>query len=141
MLYRITQQSLQPFSNDLISMSLTGEQLYTLFNQQWSTQPDGSERYRPLQPSGIRITWDGRRPLGDRIVALALADGTPIDRAARYSVTVNSFLAGGGDAFTVLTEGADRVTGPVDVEALVEYVEELPRPFAASVEGRIVRAE
>lgn len=50
-------------------------------------------------------------------------------------------MAGGGDSFSVLTEGADRVTGPVDVDALVEYVEQLPRPFSAGTEGRIARVE
>ncbi len=37
-------------------------------------------------------------------------------------VTVNSFLASGGDGFSVFAEGTDRVGGPPDVEALVEYL-------------------
>jgi 5'-nucleotidase len=122
-------------------MTLTGEQLFALFNQQWSGQPDGSERYRPLQASGIRVAWDGRRPRGDRIVSLALEDGQPIDRAVRYSVAVNSFMAGGGDGYTVLEQGADRQTDGVDLDGFVEYVEQLSQPFGASVEGRITRVD
>jgi 5'-nucleotidase len=133
--------SIQPFGNDLVKMTLTGEQLYLLFNQQWSIQPDGSERYRPLQVSGLRVTWDGQRPFGDRIVQLVLSDGRPIDRAASYSVTVNSYMAGGGDALAALPEGTERQTGPVDVEAFVEYVEQLPRPFNSAVEGRVTRVD
>ena len=38
-----------------------------------------------------------------------------------YRVTVNSFLAGGGSGFSVLTEGTDRVGGIIDVEALEAY--------------------
>jgi 5'-nucleotidase len=34
---------------------------------------------------------------------------------------VNSFLAGGGDGFTVFTEGTDLVGGPVDLDALLDY--------------------
>jgi 5'-nucleotidase len=41
----------------------------------------------------------------------------------------------------VLTEGANRVVGPVDLEALVSYIESLPQPFSASIEGRIQRAD
>jgi 5'-nucleotidase len=86
------------------------------------------------------VTWDGRRPRGDRITALALDDGRPIDRAGRYRITVNSFLAG-GDGFTVLAAGAEREVGPVDLDALVEYVEQLLQPFSARTEGRISRSD
>jgi 5'-nucleotidase len=133
--------AIQPFGNDLVTMSLTGEQLSTLFNDQWGVEQDGSERYRPLQFSGLRVTWDGRRPMGERIVQLALGDGRPIDRGASYRVTVNSFMAGGSDPYAVLAEGTERETGVVDVEAFVEYVEQLGRPIDSTVEGRITRVD
>ena len=34
-----------------------------------------------------------------------------------YRVTVNSFLADGGDGFTILRDGTDRVGGGVDLDA------------------------
>ena len=46
-----------------------------------------------------------------------------------------------GDNFTVLTEGKNRVVGPVDLDALVDYIEALPQPFTAAVEGRIQRVD
>jgi 5'-nucleotidase len=133
-----TLYAVQPFGNDLVKMTLTGDQLYALFNQQWTLQADGTERYRALQVSGIRVTWEGARPAGERIVALELPAGTPVDRAASYTITVNSFMADGGDGFVVLREGRDRETGPVDLDALIEYVEGLGGPVTASQEGRIV---
>ncbi len=132
--------TVQPFGNDLVGMTLTGEQLYAVFNQQWSKQSDGSERYRPLQVSGLVVAWDGRRPLGDRVVSISAA-GRPIDRAARYSVATNSFLAGGGDGFTAFTQGADRRIDRTDLDALVAYLEQLPQPFGARLEGRITRVD
>ena len=40
-----------------------------------------------------------------------------------YSVTVNSFLASGGDNFRVFKEGtASRDTGKVDLQAMVDYM-------------------
>jgi 5'-nucleotidase len=56
-------------------------------------------------------------------------------------VAVNSFIAAGGDNFTVLRDGADRVVGPVDLDALVQYVGGLAQPVRAAVEGRIVRLD
>lgn len=124
--------AVQPFGNDLVKMTLTGEQIYRLLNQQWQ---EGRTRF--LQISGLTYTYDESRPWGDRILEVRLPDGRPIDREARYTVTVNSFLAAGGDNFTVLTEGTDRVVGPVDLDALVEYLEQMSGPVTARIEGRI----
>lgn len=127
--------NVQPFNNDLVTLKLTGDQIRRLLNQQWQ------EGYtRMLQISGLTYTWDGSKPVGERIVELHKSDGTPIEADAVYTVTVNAFLADGGDNFTVLTEGTDRVVGPVDLDALVDYVKELPQPFSAQIEGRIQQA-
>jgi 5'-nucleotidase len=93
-----------------------------------------------LQISGLTYKWDASRPAGDRVVELKKADGTPIEPEQTYTVTANSFLAGGGDGFTVFNEATDKVVGPLDLDALVEYVKQLPQPFSAAIEGRIQRA-
>ncbi len=48
--------------------------------------------------------------------------GAVVDPAATYRITVNSFLADGGDGFTVLAEGTNRVIGGLDVDALAAYL-------------------
>jgi 5'-nucleotidase len=128
--------TIQPFGNDLVSMDLTGAQIKTLLEQQWQ----GQTFPRILKPSGLRYTWDNARPVGDRVTQILKADGTPLDPAVIYRVTVNSFMAAGGDGFAVLPQGTNRVVGPVDLDALVEYVESLPQPFSVAIEGRIVRS-
>ena len=45
----------------------------------------------------------------------------PVDPAAPYRVTVNSFLADGGDRFFVLREGTDRAGGDLDLDAFEAY--------------------
>lgn len=126
--------TIQPFGNSLVRMDLTGQQIYTLLNQQWLNQPFP----RIMQISGLTYTWDNNLPIGNRIVEVR-KDGMPIDVAASYSVTVNSFMAAGGDNFTVLPQGLNQVGGPVDLDALIAYVQGLPQPFSALIEGRIVR--
>ena len=64
--------------------------------------------------------------------------GTPLDLAAVYTVTTNSFVAAGGDNFTVLTQGRGReVVGGSDAEAFVEWVERQAPEFCVTIEGRI----
>jgi len=63
---------------------------------------------------------------------LAAADDGPIDRIVDhgvvqhptklYRVTVDNYLASGGDDFSVLPQGTDRVGGPQDIDALVAYL-------------------
>ena len=125
--------TIQPFKNSLVKMELTGQQIYDLLNQQFAPYQTHD---RILQISGLSYTWDASRPDNDRIVEIRQG-GTAIDRTATYTVTVNSFLAEGGDKFSVLTKGTNRVMGPVDMEALVAYVKKLPQPFTAAIEGRI----
>lgn len=129
--------AIQPFANDLVSMDLTGVQIKTLLEQQWI----GQSYPRLLKPSGIRYSWSASRPVGNRVIEMRDAGGAPINPAATYRVTVNSFLAGGGDNFTVLTEGKNRVVGPVDLDALVDYIEALPQPFSGRLEGRMERVD
>ncbi len=126
--------TIQPFGNSLVRMDLTGQQIYDLLNQQWTNQPFP----RILKTSGMTYTWDNNRPVGDRIVEVR-RNGSPIDREATFSVTVNNFMAAGGDNFTVLLQGRNQVGGPLDLDALIAYIQALPQPFSAAVEGRIVR--
>ncbi len=126
--------NVQPFNNTLVEMTLTGDQIYRLLEQQW--KEDDADI---LQVSGLTYTWDASAPIGEKVVpgSVATEDGTAIDPAAAYSVTVNSFMAAGGDGFTVLTEADDQVTGPVDLDALVDYLEALDGPVTAPATDRI----
>ena len=116
--------SVQPFYNNLVTMTLTGAQILQLLEQQWTGQVSA----RLLQVSqGFAYTWDAARPLGQRLVpGSATLDRKPLDPAASYRVTVNSFLAGGGDSFPALKAGTDRRTGMMDVDALERYVQANP---------------
>ena len=126
--------TVQPFGNSLVKITLTGQQIYTLLEQQWAGQPYP----RILKTSGLSYTWDAAAPAGSRIVSIH-RNGIPIDPAASYTVTVNSFIADGGDNFSMLREGLNRVIGPVDLDALIAHVRALPQPFTATVEERIKR--
>lgn len=109
--------AVQPFGNSLVKMNLPGQRIYDLLNQQWANQPFP----RILKTSGLTYIWDNNRPANDRIVEIR-KNGTLLDRSANYTVVVNSFLAAGGDNFTVLLQGTNQVGGPVDLDALIVYI-------------------
>ncbi len=109
----------QPFRNQLVTLTLTGKQIKDALEQQWSDP----KRPRILQVSkGFAYAWDGTKPDGARILAERLSlNGTPIDPAASYRVTVNNFLSVGGDGFTVFKDGTSPQFGSYDVDALDAY--------------------
>jgi 5'-nucleotidase len=116
--------AVQPFYNNLVTVTLTGSQIVQVLEQQWlnQTQP------RILQVSrGFAYTWDASKPPGQRVVpGSVLLNGQPLDAAASYRVTVNSFLAAGGDNFGVLKQGRDPRTGMMDVDAFEQYLAKGP---------------
>ena len=109
----------QPFGNTLVTFTLTGAQLTAALEQQWL-----GSRPKILQPSAsVSYAWSVSAAPGSRVIPGSLKmDGRPLASDARVRLTVNSFLAAGGDGFTVFAEGTDRVVGPPDLEALVEYL-------------------
>jgi len=108
----------QPFGNRLITKTMTGAEIKATLEQGL----DGTRPEQVLAPSkGLAFRFDRTRPAGERIVSLTL-DSAPIDPAARFRVTINSFLASGGDGFTGFVGKPEAVTGPVDLEALETYI-------------------
>lgn len=118
--------TVQPFGNSLVVKTLTGQQIYDLLEQQWSAaqQPSGRilqvsqgftyrHRFVPnVSPRGGSYVCDGSVTL----------NGVSIDKAQAYRVTMNSFLATGGDGFSVFNLGTAQLGGEVDVDAFEAYM-------------------
>ncbi|MDQ1145780.1 2',3'-cyclic-nucleotide 2'-phosphodiesterase (5'-nucleotidase family) [Bacillus sp. SORGH_AS 510] len=94
-----------------------------------------------LQISGLTYTWDSNKPVGNRIVRIKLPDGTELDPAKSYTVTANIFLSGGGDGFTVFTNAQNKEVGPVDLDALVNYITAQPKAFSYPLQNRIQKVQ
>lgn len=128
----------QPFSNNLVTVTLSGAQILELLEQQFPGKSNGQTYPRVLQVSkGFAYTWSASAPAGHRVTEVKL-DGKPLDPKANYRVTVNDYLLTGGDRFAVLREGTDSEAGPIDVAALEAYFA-AHSPVAPPALGRIKR--
>jgi len=128
--------TVQPFGNTLIRMDLTPDQIRRLLEQQWAGQPFP----RILHVSGMSYTWNPAAPVGSRVLShTIMVGGVPLDTACNptCSVAANSFIAAGGDLFSVFAEPTVRSGGVADVDALVNHIRTLPQPFGAAIEGRL----
>src|SRR3981081_3167505 len=126
----------QPFRNQLVTLTLTGAQIKNMLEQQWLDP----KRPRILQVSkGLNYAWDNAKPYGDRVMADRMSlNGQRIDPATRYRVTVNNYLAAGGDGFTVLTEAIAPQIGIYDVDALYGYFQ-ANSPLSPGQPDRIIK--
>jgi 5'-nucleotidase len=128
----------QPFGNSLVTMTLTGAQIDALLEQQFDNPAAPSNRI--LQVSdGFTYEWSASAATGNKVdPATIKIGGVTVDPGTGYRVTVNSFLADGGDNFSVLPDGTDRLGGEVDLDALVTYFGN-HSPVAPGPQDRITR--
>jgi 5'-nucleotidase len=154
--------TVQPFGNSLVTMTLTAQQLKDVLEQQFagcqiSGQPAQTVNRVLLPSNGFQFTWDFTMPPCKKIRNVSLTVGGVMDIVQNgvvinpdhiYRVTVNSFLATGGDGFTVLNDGTDRLGGAQDIDALIAYFAAFKQPnppydpnAAALGKPRITRAD
>ena len=118
----------QPFNNELVTLTLTGADIKEVLEQGFDT--NGPEQV--LTPSqGFSFTYDRSQPIGSRISEMAL-NGAAIDPAKDYRVTVSMFLANGGDSFDQFQKGRNRTIGVMDIAALEAWLQAVPPRKAPS---------
>ena len=127
--------TVQPFGNNLVVKTFTGAQVRALLEQQF-----GSSGVIPcsLQHSaGFSYAFDLRAPAGQRVSDMRL-HGTALMDSARYRVAMNSFLADGGDRYSVFRQGTEVLGGDQDIDAFEAYIR-VHSPVSAPALGRITR--
>ncbi|MBV7541704.1 bifunctional UDP-sugar hydrolase/5'-nucleotidase [Acidovorax sp. sic0104] len=131
--------AVQPFGNQLVVKTFTGAQVQAVLEQQFASGSNTVQRPRVLSVSaGFSYRFDITRPPGERISQMVL-NGTPLQPDAPVRVVMSSYLDSGGDNFSVLTEGRDRLVGGLDLDALEAYFR-AQSPVAVPATNRIAAA-
>lgn len=143
--------TVQPFGNTLFTVTVTAQQIKDLLEQQF-VGCLGQTTQRVLQISnGLKYTWKASNAACSKITDVAF---TPTDLTApvpvalgptenlviggvvqnptkTYRITVNNFIATGGDGFTVLLNSTNQLGGAQDIDALVAYLAAFKAPQPA----------
>jgi 5'-nucleotidase len=109
--------AVQPFNNYLVSMTLTGQDIYNLLAQQVTGSNAGSKKI--LQVSNGFTYQLGASGAVDGSVML---NGTPISKVATYRIVTNNFLSDGGDGFPAFKNGTGKFFGGLDIDAFANYL-------------------
>ena len=113
--------TVQPFNNYLVSMDLTGQQIYDVLNQQISGANAASNKILAVS-KGFTYTYTkaGTPQVLEGSVAI---NGVPIEKAATYRISTNNFLSDGGDGFAAFAAGTNKFFGGLDIDAFASHLQ------------------
>ncbi len=121
----------QPFGNTLVIMYMTGKQVIDVLNYAATIKP-GNGAF--LQVSGLK--WTNNKGKAENV----MIGNAPVDLDKTYKAVTNSFMAAGGDGYSMM-KGTQQVdTGFVDADALREYFAKLGE-VNPKVEGRVTQIQ
>lgn len=135
--------TVQPFGNSLVTMTLTAQQIKDVLEQQFANCNGQGTANRIMQiSSSLKYTWNSAGTCGTRIVDVSftptdvtvvppvvtapaeyiVSGGVVQNPTKTYRVTVNNFMATGGDGFGVFVGGTSVQGGAQDIDALISYL-------------------
>ena len=123
----------QPFGNSLVTMSLTAQDL--------KNASAAATRFM-LPSAGFKYEWDGAKACDARISKVTLttggvtktivnAAGVVVNPTKTFRITVNNFMATGGDGYSTFLKGTNLLGGAQDVDALSAFLANYKAPAAA----------
>lgn len=89
--------SVLPFDNNMMMVEASGETIWNALQNGISAWPATNGKFP--QVAGMTYAFQAGEP--NELISVTLPDGSPLDLNARYQVVINSFLAGGGDGYTM----------------------------------------
>ena len=109
--------TVQPFNNYLVSMDLTGQNIYDLLAQQVTGSNAGFMKI-------LQVSKGFSYQLGPAgaVEGTVKLNGTPINKASTYRIVTNNFLSDGGDGFGAFTSGTGKYFGGLDIDAFANYL-------------------
>jgi 2',3'-cyclic-nucleotide 2'-phosphodiesterase (5'-nucleotidase family) len=137
--------SILPFENPIVMVEVTGAQVRAALEHGVSRVREEKEAGLFPQVSGVRFTYDGRRPAGARVTSITIdADnGAPLDDKKIYTLAANTYVLGGGDGYTMF-QGVKFLITPEEAQvepAVLMNTISKAQEIAPKTDGRIKRVD
>jgi 5'-nucleotidase len=130
--------TVQPFNNYLVSMDMTGADMWSLLGQQWTGSNAGGGTKFLQVSNGLHYTVTGAG--ATRVVTALTINGVPVPNDATvYRIVTNNFLADGGDNFAAFKNGTDRYFGGLDIDGFAKYLPTTVQPYVPLPLDRITQ--
>jgi 5'-nucleotidase len=139
--------SILPFENPIVKVEVTGAQIRAAVEHGVSRIREEKEAGLFPQVSGLRFTYDGRRPAGHRVTEISVwenaNENAPLDDRKTYTLAVNTYVLGGGDGYTMF-KGARFLLTPEEAQvepAVLMNTISAAKEIAPRTDGRIKRID
>ena len=113
--------SVQPFGNSLVTKTMTGDQIRRLLQQQYVGCGQTSQRTLQISATMTYQANPAAASCADKVGTITIG-GVEVTPTTTLRVTMNNFLASGGDGFTVFNEGTNALGGAQDIDAFAAYL-------------------
>jgi 5'-nucleotidase len=133
--------SIFPFGNAAVTFTISGKTLWDALEHSVSQGSVEEQQFvntagRFLQISGFRYRFDPQQAVGQRVVAVTWADGTPIPSDhTEYTAVTSAFVYYGGDGYTMLYNGSG-TTRELLADTIRQAVQQMGM-VTTTIEGRI----
>ena len=134
--------SMLPFENPVTKIEITGAVLKAALENGVSQVVEESESGRFPQVSGVQFEYDGRKPVGSRVVKVTV-NGQPLNEKKTYTMASTGYIADGGDGYVMFKSGKRLIAHEsASLDALiVTNAIQAAGEIAPQVEGRIKRLD
>jgi 5'-nucleotidase len=113
--------TVQPFGNSLVTETMTGDMIRRLLQEQYAGC--GAQTVSKTLQVSSTFKYESN-PAGATCAAKVgrmWVSGVEVQPTDSFRVTLNNFLATGGDGFATFKEGTQALGGAQDIDALVDY--------------------
>ncbi|MFC4799665.1 bifunctional metallophosphatase/5'-nucleotidase [Neobacillus sp. GCM10023253] len=114
------------YQNPLLVVTLTGQQIKQILEEQWRKNANGTESFYPLAVSyNVHYSYDKSKPINDRIdPKTVIINGESLDLNRSYRVAALAYMVIGADGYPTFTQYREPVRTEVDYWALQNYLKE-----------------
>jgi 5'-nucleotidase/UDP-sugar diphosphatase len=121
-----------PFDNTVVVLKMKGSQVLQLFDR-IAAVPSGRGAF-PQVSEGVRFTINYHNQSCENVTI----GGNPVDPEKVYSIATNSYLAAGGDGYTIFLRALDHYdTSIFQRDALSEYLKTMKKKLTPEINRRI----
>jgi 5'-nucleotidase len=135
--------TVMPFQNKIEIVEVTGSDLLAALEHSVHRYEDGEPRGEFMQFSGVQVVYDINRPSGNRVVdakVLCALCANPkyedINLTKKYRIVMYSFLANGGDKYSMFLGKSVLKTEDYDLDVFANFLKK-KSPIYSAVERRI----
>lgn len=112
--------TVQPFNNYLVSLDLTGADIYALLNEQWNGTNASFPKVLAVS-KGFTYSWSAASKTV--VPGSVRLNGVALDQGATYRIVTNNFLQGGGDGFATFKKSTGVYYGGLDIDGFAAYLQ------------------